>query len=561
MVDLVVNQRRIFLHGQCIPHFVGERAGYRACWQVSMTSQFKSSASVSWRQTLHILGESREQIRRQNRELRQLATRDPLTGCMNRRAFFDKVEKRWANARVSDASLSFVMVDVDNFKFVNDTYGHSTGDTVLKELGKLLLKLEAGGVTVCRFGGEEFCLIMEEKSLEATREFAEEMRSLVKAQRPAGLGLTVSIGVAVGEPAAMDMQVAIDQADRSLYVAKMLGRDRVICFGDFTEEEFQQLMTKKLAPVDDNDSTVSGIPFNALTGLISALSYRDASTAEHSRRVADLCAYVSLRLLSFQDQFVLETAALLHDIGKIGTPDAVLLKPGPLDLEEREVMSLSDFIGIEIVKSTFDNPELVNILAHRYAWYGGHPSGAETLTGEDIPLGSRILSICDAYDAIVTDLVYRKRATPEAAFEELRRFAGTQFDPQLVEEIISRIQQRDLDTEDGDDVEISKRTAKEIGVLMSQISEALELGDRKRLHKQAQTLGKTAVDSNLASISEIAQALTELTSREDDDDDLVAETARTLLDLCRITQRVSVEVCEESRRRREELARRVFHVV
>jgi putative nucleotidyltransferase with HDIG domain len=180
----------------------------------------------------------------------------------------------------------------------------------------------------------------------------------------------------------------------------------------------------------------SAIPFGAVTALTSALRYRDASTADHSQRVADLCVATAKDLMSVGDCFVLEVAALLHDIGKLGVPDAILLKPGPLSDEEWKTMRAHDRMGAEIVAAAFGSDELTGIVQAHHAWFGGSPRDPGLPTGHHIPLRARILSIADAYDAMTSDRVYRKGRGREEAFAELRRCAGVQFDPDLVERFI-----------------------------------------------------------------------------------------------------------------------------
>ena len=133
----------------------------------------------------------------------------------------------------------------------------------------------------------------------------------------------------------------------------------------------------------------------------------------------------------------------LHDIGKIGVPDSILLKPGPLTQDEWQVMTMHDHIGVEIIKSSFACSELAEIMTNHHAWYAGNPRSPELPTGDDIPLGARILAIADAFDAIVSDRVYRRGRSIEDAFAELRRCVGTQFDPELVEEFIACVLARD----------------------------------------------------------------------------------------------------------------------
>ena len=148
-------------------------------------------------------------------------------------------------------------------------------------------------------------------------------------------------------------------------------------------------------------------------------------------------------LLPFRESLVLESAALLHDMGKLCVPDSILLKPRLLSKEEWRVLRKFDRIGIEIINNTFRNKMLVEILQSYRAWYTSNPDYPELPTGENIPLGARILAIADAYDAMTSHKVYRKNRPPQEALRELQACAGTQFDPQWVERLVALVESSD----------------------------------------------------------------------------------------------------------------------
>jgi diguanylate cyclase (GGDEF)-like protein/PAS domain S-box-containing protein len=167
------------------------------------------------------------------------------------------------------------------------------------------------------------------------------------------------------------------------------------------------------------------------SSLFMALRSRHLATATHSLRVTLGCASWALMLdMSEEQRDIIEVASLLHDIGKIGVPDSILLKPGSLTPEELAVMDQHRRSGVEILRASCANQAILDIVGASSAWYGGRPN--MPLAGEDIPLGARMLAIVDAFDAMTTDQVYRRAISRELAFSELFRHAGTQFDPQLV---------------------------------------------------------------------------------------------------------------------------------
>ena len=174
------------------------------------------------------LHHSAEEVRKQNEELERLATTDPLTECLNRRAFFAHFETHWANAEHAGRPLSCIMVDLDYFKMVNDEHGHATGDEVLKGVAGLLRTTARLGDYVCRFGGEEFCVLLPNSPLEEALSAAERFRKAVELSKFAGLSKTASFGVSAMSLGAKEPHEMLDQADKALYFAKRNGRNQVM---------------------------------------------------------------------------------------------------------------------------------------------------------------------------------------------------------------------------------------------------------------------------------------------------------------------------------------------
>lgn len=179
------------------------------------------------------LRKSQDEVNKQNSELKRLATRDPMTNCLNRRSFFEHLEKAFSLAQSEKNALGCVMLDIDHFKKINDVHGHGVGDKVLKMVAKLLESKFGNKDSICRYGGEEFCVLLPGTNLEKTIEIAQEVRSTIESYATMGietnsdLTVTASIGVAALEQGATDPAKLIDQADRALYQAKEQGRNRV----------------------------------------------------------------------------------------------------------------------------------------------------------------------------------------------------------------------------------------------------------------------------------------------------------------------------------------------
>ncbi len=481
---------------------------------------------------LSLLRSSRDEIKRKNSELEILATQDALTGCLNRRAFFESFESQWSEAQALSTPLACVMIDVDHFKNVNDTYGHHTGDEVLRQVSKVVRRLHSDDGLVCRYGGEEFCVLLPHYDLHRALEAAEKTRQAISAIRllePAQLRLTASLGVSELRFNASDPQELINQADVCLYVAKREGRNRVISYNKRIGEEI------KKAEILEATRERIDIPYQAVTALMTTLSYRDANTAEHSRRVADLCARAADGLLEPGQTYVLEIAALLHDIGKIGVPDDILLKPGPLTANEWEVMGRHDRISVEIIACAFDCPALSSIIANHHAFYGGSGRDPQLPQGDQIPIGARLLAIADSYDAMVSDRVYRKGRSHEEAIAELRRCAGTQFDPKLVEHFAEKIVSPSPTLGAGA-LSIRKITAIEIGHQVERLAGAAQARDIDGLKALAHRLSRIARQSQVKSITRAAERIESAQVSEEKQWLQVLRDTHELLDACRATQ-------------------------
>jgi diguanylate cyclase (GGDEF)-like protein/PAS domain S-box-containing protein len=496
-------------------------------------------------QMLQVLNASREEIRRQNQELVVLATRDPLTSCLNRRAFFNEFETLWQAARDNGLSLSCLMLDIDHFKSVNDNHGHAVGDQVLQHVSGVLRGMVSPRDIVCRYGGEEFCVLLPGSDIEQAAEAAEAIRTGVAAEPCAGVAVTISLGLSWLTRETAEMRQLLEEADAALYVSKRAGRNRLTRSSDVT--------ASLLAPEGDKHSQRNvyvdqqadvAIPFHAVAALSAALSFRDALTGEHSRRVADLCVNTARGLMSQRQCYVLEVAALLHDIGKLGVPDAILLKPGPLTGEEWKVMARHDRIGTEIIMAAFSSHELTEIVRTHHAFFGGQGRNPGLPQGTEIPLGARILTIADAYDAIVSDRVYRKGRCQADAFAELRRCAGTQFDPDIVEHFISAVMASSVSREPAMQAEISRQTALRVGLQIERLAEALDAQDYPSLAILADRLAAIARQEGIDAIAVSAEELSQAAATEPELLQILA-LSNDLLEVCRATQSARPAPCEE----------------
>jgi len=489
--------------------------------------------------TLNQLECSRDEIRRQNEELQILATLDPLTACLNRRSFFEKFDVHWNTSRRYNIPICCIMIDVDHFKAVNDMLGHSAGDDVLIRIAAVMRKTIRDCDAICRYGGEEFCILLPHVDVDNAYLAAERFRQAVMESEFDGFQITASFGVSSSALGANNPQELLEQADKSLYLAKHNGRNQSVRWDQ--ADRYPAIDESKIthAPAPETTGEIAAIPFHAVSALLSTLTYRDSNTAEHSIRVADLCVLMASGKMPASEVYVLETAALLHDIGKVGVPDAILFKPGPLSKEECKEINAHERIGVEIIRSAFASEELAETVMYHHAWYDGNPSRPELPKGKDCSLRARILTVADAFDTMISDRVYRKGRSREEAFEELRRCAGTQFDPVLVEELIEKISEQS-EGKSKPWVRVPYETAVSIGQTVESLAYALDKCHGPSLALLAGRLKLTATKNNLSHISEAAERL-ELAVAHDADLADLAQITQELLDLCRTVQRAYIE--------------------
>ncbi|MBW3595967.1 MAG: diguanylate cyclase [Planctomycetes bacterium] len=498
---------------------------------------------VELMEMLEALQQSRSEIEEQNKQLQFLATRDSLTGCLNRRSFFEQFGRVWKTARNTQGDLCCLMVDIDYFKPINDNHGHAMGDEVLRRTACLLLDSVRPEDLVCRYGGEEFCIVMPGVTLDDAFAAAERLRIGLSELDFEVLSITASMGASSIRLGAADPQEVLDQADKCLYAAKRNGRNQVVRFDDVPPDlEVDESKLARERP-EAEPAHQSQIPYHAVSALLSALAYRDPETAAHGARVAELCVATARGMMTAGEIYTVEVAALLHDIGKIGVPDAILLKPGPLTREEWKIMDLHSRIGVEIIAASFPVSDLVNIIRGRHATFGGDPSMPQAPRGTDLPLGARLVSIADAYDAMVSDRVYRKGRSPEETFAELRRAAGKQFDPELVERFIQIVEQRG-DKGRPQRSAVSRELALSLGLQTEELARALDAQDLASVRALAAHLEATAAKGGAEQIVSAAAGLRRLSESEPDLNCLV-QGMHDLIELCREAQQAHIAMDSE----------------
>jgi diguanylate cyclase (GGDEF)-like protein/putative nucleotidyltransferase with HDIG domain len=428
------------------------------------------------------------------------AITDGLTGVKTHRYLMEAISSEWKRATRAGRPFSLVLIDLDRFKFVNDFYGHLEGDLVLHRVGQILEQNCRRSDVVARYGGDEFVILMPETSGSQAMQIAEKLRPAISGDPLLReKTITASFGIASFPVHGSTPQELIQVADASMYISKHEGgnvvstadhcnaaeskkwkrdvleaylgvtlkrlfstgpeafneiRDRLVQFSmSLSPAEAGPMTSAKESPKSERFfGDVPPALIDTVTSLALAIDSKDHYTQGHSQKVAAYAALLSDALgLREEDIGEIRLGALLHDIGKVAIPEEILGKRGPLNPDEWEKMKEHVVYGDRMLEPLQTISRIRKMVCHHHEMFdgSGYPEG---LAGEQIPVGARIIAIADAYDTITSERIYKKARTPEAAFEELERCAGSQFDPELVRLFIDTVQHLPERTLEGSDI-------------------------------------------------------------------------------------------------------------
>ncbi|MGH9682862.1 MAG: diguanylate cyclase [Candidatus Acidiferrales bacterium] len=400
------------------------------------------------------------------------AITDGLTGVKTHRFLMEALSSEWKRSTRANRSFALVLMDLDRFKFVNDYYGHLEGDVVLQRVGHILEQNCRRSDVVARYGGDEFVILMPETTVEQAYQLACKLRGWV-ASDPLlrDKNITASFGIAGFPVHGSTPQELIQVADSSMYLSKHQGGNAVSSAEHYDpsetkewkkdvleaylgvtlkrlfatgpeafEEVYRRLeqFTRSLSEGGQGDSPDMLPPavVETVTSLALAIDAKDHYTQGHSQKVSAYAALIAQSLgLKTAEVEEIRLAALLHDVGKVGIPEQILNKSGPLDATEWETMKTHTDLGAKLLEPLEAMKKIRLMVRHHHEFYDG-TGYPERLEGDKIPYGARVIAIADAYDTITSERTYKKARTPEDAFAELERCASSQFDPEIVRAFI-----------------------------------------------------------------------------------------------------------------------------
>jgi diguanylate cyclase (GGDEF)-like protein len=379
-----------------------------------------------------VISVARDWLARLIASLSDAAHRDPLTDLLNRRGFQEVFDVELERARRADQPLSLIVGDLDRFKRVNDSHGHAAGDAVLRRVADAIRGAKRGFDQAARVGGEEFAVLAPDCDENGAYMLAERIRAAVQEafSDQDDAPLTISFGISTHPLHGQSADALLRTADQALYAAKRLGRNRSV----ISSAEVPGILAR--APRGAGGE--AHVELGALLNLAEALDVREFGSATHCRRVGRF-AELTARELGLTPEGVerVRLAGILHDVGRVALPDAVMAKPGPLTDAEWAWVRAHPAVGARMVETTEYEDIRSWILFHHERPDGhGYPEGRRA---EEVPIEAAIIAVADAYEAMTSDRPYRSALAPEEAADELRRGSGRQFHADAVEALLRAV--------------------------------------------------------------------------------------------------------------------------
>ena len=474
-----------------LPIFYGEQLHGVLYVETEKTSDFPQE-EVLFLGTLADLVSGALQNAAAFQKAQEQAITDGMTGLKTHRFFMEALAGEWKRSTRAGREFSLVLMDLDRFKFVNDFYGHLDGDLLLQRVAQILELNCRRSDIVARYGGDEFVILMPDTNSEQSHQLAGKLRSWI-CNDPAlrDKNVTSSFGVATFPDNGSTPQELIQAADASMYLSKHQGGNAVSTAEHYSEvdsrkwkrdvldaylgvtlkrlfatgpdafveirsriEQFarslaetegaagRDLLAEPCPP--EGPASFEPLPpivMDTLTSLALAVDSKDQFTQGHSQKVACYAVLIAEAMgMVGSEVEAVRLGAMLHDVGKVGILESILSKSGPLNPDEWEAMKRHVEYGAKLLEPLRGTEGVREMVAHHHEFYdgSGYPEGR---SGDQIPLGARIIAIADAYDTITSERTYKKARSPQEAFQELARCGGAQFDPELVRLFIDRLRE------------------------------------------------------------------------------------------------------------------------
>lgn len=368
------------------------------------------------------------------KDLNNIANTDGLTGLFNHRFFYDCLLEQIGRSKREGFDLSLLFIDIDDFKYYNDVYGHQKGDEILRRISAIMRETVRNNTFIARYGGEEFAILLPGVKEELAVKIAERLRHAVQEypfegqENMPGGTLTISVGVSSFPARAKTDTELVKGADEACYRAKFLRKNRV--------EAYYSILEELQEDVDEPAKEI----ITSIKTLIAVINAKDKYTYGHVERVVYYCNLIAEKLkLDDTDKKNFVYAAYLHDIGKINIPEEILMKSKGLTQEEWEALKNHPKYAAEIIKNVHSLSGVVPIILQHHERYDG-TGYPKKLKGDEIHYLASILTVIDSFDAMTSLRPYQEKKSYIKAIEELNRCSGTQFNPESVRIFVSTIE-------------------------------------------------------------------------------------------------------------------------
>ncbi len=384
----------------------------------------------------------KDRLDKKDKRIEKMILTDPLTGCYNWRYFLHRVHAELKRSRRYLYSVSFIGVDVDHFRQVNELYGIKVADVVVKKLARIFREHLREEDVIARWRGDEFFIIAPHLENEEALAIAQKIRNRISVYKFKYKNLSLRIKVSIGvvsspQDNVFNIRDVIGALNKCLINAKRKGGNSVILYSSpqikqVSEQKKKANISELRSKIEKMDTLLTRDLLEMIYGFARAIEAKDSYTGEHVEYTSAIAEEIARYLkLPRREVTNVKHAAVLHDLGKVGIEGKILSKRGPLSVRERETIKSHPSIAAEILREIHVLREAIPAILYHHERYDGkgYPLG---LKGDEIPLSARIVSVADVYQALISDRPYRRAYTRKKALEMIKKESGSHFDPKIV---------------------------------------------------------------------------------------------------------------------------------